>query len=155
MKRKISVLYATETGNAEGIAETAVSDLKDRGFEAEEFNLGDYAFETLKEEQDVLVIASTWGDGDPPEEAIDFYESFTQAEPLGLCEVRFAVFALGDSAYEHFCKHGKELDEHFARHGAARLFERVDCDLDEDEQYPFWMEKVIALLEREPAASAT
>ncbi|MEM9444979.1 MAG: flavodoxin domain-containing protein [Verrucomicrobiota bacterium] len=146
MNRKTTVLYASQMGAAAELGGRAADDLTEAGIETTDVDLSDYNLENLKSEQDVLIIASTWGEGEPPDDCLDFYEALTSQDPLGLSDLRFATFALGDSSYEHFCKHGKDLDEHFERHGGRRMIERVDCDMDEQEQYPIWIEKVIKIL---------
>ncbi|MEM9446130.1 MAG: flavodoxin domain-containing protein [Verrucomicrobiota bacterium] len=146
------VLFATQTGNAKTIAEKAVEQLDEAGFKSAETDLAEYALEDLKNEQDVLVIASTWGEGEPPDECIDFYEDITSRDPLGLSNLRFAVLALGDSSYENFCQHGKDLDHHLERHGGKRLIDCVECDLDEEEQLPEWVNKLVSVLRNNSAS---
>ncbi|MEM6822973.1 MAG: flavodoxin domain-containing protein [Verrucomicrobiota bacterium] len=146
MNEYVTVLYASQMGAAKELAGRAADDLTEAGIEAYDFDMGEYSTEKLKNDQRVLVIASTWGDGEPPDDCEEFFEAFTDAEGLDLSHITFAVMALGDSSYEHFCKHGKDLDETFEKHGASRLKERVDCDLDEQEKYPDWIREVAVLL---------
>lgn len=146
MNDNITILFATQTGTAEEIADRAVEDLTEAGFAASSKNVCDYQIDQLKDESRVLVVASTWGEGEPPDDCEDFYEAFVKGDALDLSHVRFAVFALGDTAYDDFCQHGKELDEAFERHGATRLHARVDCDLDQDERYPDWIAELKGLL---------
>jgi len=146
MNPTIHILYATQTGTAEELAEQAVKDLQESGLEAAAVNLSDFSVDQLSELQNVLVIAATWGEGEPPDDCVDFSEAFFDAEGLELKHLQYAVLALGDTAYDDFCKYGKDLDETFERHGAVRLKPRVDCDLDQDERYPEWIREVAALL---------
>lgn len=150
MNDNITILFATQTGTAEELADRAVEDLTEAGFTARSHNLCDYQADQLQHESRVLVIASTWGEGEPPDDCEDFYEAFVKGEAFNLSRLRFAVLALGDTAYDDFCQFGKDLDEAFQRHGATRLCARLDCDLDQDERYPDWIEGLKTLLARVP-----
>jgi len=99
------------------------------------------------------MIASTWGEGEPPDDCEEFHEAFVKGDTLDLSHLRYAVLALGDTAYDDFCQFGKDLDEAFARHGATRLKDRLDCDLDQDERYPDWIAELKSLLADQPATA--
>jgi len=142
MSEKVTVLYASQMGAAKELAGRAADDLTAAGVESLDVDLGEYEVSQLAEETNVLVIASTWGEGEPPDDVEEFYEAFKEAEGLDLGHINFAVMALGDSAYEHFCGFGKELDELFATYGAKRLKTCVECDLDEQEKYPGWIQEM-------------
>jgi sulfite reductase alpha subunit-like flavoprotein len=101
-----------------------------------------------------LLVASTYGDGEPPDDAASFWEAVVYGNSLDLTGVRFSVLALGNTTYDHFCKCGRELDAALERHGAARLYPRVDCGVDYDAPAKRWMEGVIAILRREQNFSA-
>ncbi|MEM9400366.1 MAG: flavodoxin domain-containing protein [Verrucomicrobiota bacterium] len=146
MKDRIAVLFASQLGNAEEIAGRAVDHFEEANLSAELFNLEEYQLDDLKDESKVIVVASTWGEGEPPDNACEFYDAVMAAEGSMLSNIHFAVFSLGDSSYEHFCKCGKDFDEQFEKLGAKRVLDRIDCDCDEQDQYPIWIEKITKVL---------
>lgn len=149
----VTVLYASQSGNAEDLAAQAIKDLNDSGIFAQSFNMMDYTVAQLQADTRVLIIASTWGDGEPPDEAEEFYNALLEAPAMKLPNLQYAVMALGDSYYEAFCQFGKNLDSVLDLYGAVRLRPRLDCDMDHEEQYPDWIKEMVVLLaERHPAA---
>ena len=146
MNPQVTVLFATQTGTAEDLAGQTADHLTRAGIPARAVNLDRYAVDELKEESRVLVIAATWGDGEPPDDCIDFFEAFTAAEGLDLSHLSYAGLALGDSNYDAFCGHGKDLDAVFAKYGAQPLRERLDCDMDHDEKLPEWLDDITTRL---------
>ncbi len=145
MNQTITVLYASQMGAAQELAGRAADDLTAAGLNSLDVDLGEYQIEQLAEETKVLIIASTWGEGEPPDEAEEFYQAFKETEDLDLGHIQYAVMALGDSSYEHFCQFGKQLDELFAKHGAIRMRPCVECDLDEQERYPNWIREMAVM----------
>lgn len=151
---RVTVLYASQSGNAEDLASQAVTDLNESGIAAQSFNMMDYTLEQLQADTRLLIIASTWGDGEPPDEAEEFYNSLLEAPAMKLPHLQYAIMALGDSYYEAFCQFGKNLDSVLDLYGAVRLRARLDCDMDHEEQYPDWIKEVAVLLaERNPIAA--
>lgn len=138
----LTILFGTESGNAEALAAKALAEAKDRGFKATVKGMDTYKTKDLAKEKNILVIVSTWGEGDPPESAIDFYEFLHGEKAPKLPNVKYAVMSLGDSSYEHFCQTGKDFDKRFAELGATRAFDRVDSDVDFDEPYARFMSQV-------------
>jgi sulfite reductase (NADPH) flavoprotein alpha-component len=112
-------------------------------------DVASYKQRHLKDAQDLLVIASTHGEGDPPQSAVDFFEFLEGRKAPRLPDLRFAVLALGDSTYEKYCEAGKRLDRRFEELGATRLLPRVDCDVDYDEPAAAWLDKAIDALASE------
>src|SRR3546814_3345984 len=100
--------------------------------------MADYNVRQLGQEQDLLVIVSTYGEGDPPQPATGFFEFVEGRKAPKLDGVRFAVLALGDSTYEYYCEAGKRLDRRLEELGATRLAPRVDCDVDYEEPAEGW-----------------
>ncbi|MEX3635123.1 assimilatory sulfite reductase (NADPH) flavoprotein subunit [Paraburkholderia sp. BR14320] len=144
--RRLTVLYGSETGNSAALARTLAEQAAQRGLVASLHDMASYKVRQLKDEQDVLVVASTYGEGDPPQSATDFFEFVEGRKAPKLNGVRFAVLALGDSTYEHYCEAGKRLDRRFEELGAERLAQRVDCDVDYEQPANAWIEQTLALL---------
>ena len=102
----------------------------------------------------VLVIASTYGDGEPPEDAAPFWNTVVRGNHLDLRRVKFSVLALGNTTYDHFCKCGRDFDAALERHGAARFYPRVDCDADYDTAAAAWMDGVVGHFQRQSFAAS-
>ena len=154
---ELTVLYGTESGNSEGLADQMVKAAKSKGFKAKAVNMADIKVAKLKEMENLLIIVSTWGEGDPPETVTDFYEAFMSDKAPKLGNTRFSVLGLGDTSYEDFCKMGKDFDARLETLGAKRISDRVDCDVDFDDDFETWKQQVLAALvaEATPAAVAT
>ncbi|WBX85135.1 assimilatory sulfite reductase (NADPH) flavoprotein subunit [Sphingosinicella microcystinivorans] len=152
--RKLAILYGTETGNAAEVARALQAAAKAAGLEPALFDMADYKVRRLAEEQDLLVVVSTYGEGDPPQPATGFFEFIEGRKAPKLDGVRFAVLALGDSTYEYYCEAGKRLDRRFEDLGAARLAARVDCDIDYEDPAAAWAEAVVAQLAAEAKTAA-
>ncbi|MBN8963662.1 MAG: assimilatory sulfite reductase (NADPH) flavoprotein subunit [Rhizobiales bacterium] len=150
--RTLTVLYGTETGNSRGLAKTVAEVAKQQGIVATVSDMADYKTRKLKDEQDLLVITSTHGEGDPPQSAVAFFEFLEGRKAPKLPDLRFAVLALGDSTYEKYCEGGKRIDRRLEELGATRLEARVDCDVDFDEAAPGWIKAVVAKLAPQDSA---
>ena len=99
---ELLILYGTESGNAESLAEQTLEKANKLGFKAKISNMAEISLATLKKADNLLVIVSTWGEGDPPETAADFYEAFMADSAPKLDSINYSVLALGDTSYEHF-----------------------------------------------------
>lgn len=151
--RTLTVLYGTETGNSRGLAKAVAEAAEQQGIVAAVSDMADYKTRKLKDEQDLLVITSTHGEGDPPQSAVAFFEFLEGRKAPKLSDLRFAVLALGDSTYEKYCEGGKRIDRRLEELGAKRLEARVDCDVDFDEAAPAWIRAVVAKLAPQEAAA--
>ncbi|WP_144107864.1 sulfite reductase subunit alpha [Paraburkholderia sp. BCC1886] len=149
---KVTLLWASQTGNAESLTERYATRLMESGFEIRTSCMADYPASALAKAQYVLLMSSTFGDGDAPDNAQTFWTQLNSAEAPDLAGVHFAVLALGDRNYDQFCGHGRRLDERFAARGASRLLERVDCDGEYQESADAWLERVIVRINEEDAA---
>lgn len=142
---KLTVLYGTESGNSEALADRAVKAAKKSGFQAVMKNMADISPADLSKVPNLLVVVSTWGDGDAPETAVSFHKEF-MASDLDFSQTRFSVCALGDTSYEQFCKIGKDFDIRLEQFGGTRISARVDCDLDYEEPFATWLVASLAAL---------
>src|SRR5690606_6105576 len=122
-KPPITILYGTESGNAEALADQAKKELTKRGFKVAVKDMGDIEPAALEKMENLLVIVSTWGEGDPPERVVPFYEKFMKNGGADLRKTRFAVCGLGDTSYSEFCKMGKDFDARLEALGGSRIFE--------------------------------
>ena len=152
----LTILFGTESGNAEALAAQARKVATKLGFAPKVVDMADTTPEQVAEMQNVLVIASTWGEGDPPQRAVDFLESLMADDAPRMDKLRYAVLALGDRAYVQYCEVGKRFDERLAALGAARVTDRIDCDLDYEAPATSWIDAALAVLKPadEPATVA-
>lgn len=146
-KPEITVLFGSQTGNAEKLARALWEKLVGQGFAARVEGMGAYKTARLKTDRYLLVITSTYGEGDPPDDARAFYEFLLGKKAPKLDGAQFSVLALGDSSYEYFCKTGHDFDGRLAELGASRLLPLVECDVDFEETADAWMEDVLGRLE--------
>ena len=144
------VLYASQTGNAQTIAESLYQDLSSNGIDAVLKSTLDIKLKELKDYSAILVTASTHGEGKPPDDAIEFHEAFTSKKGAKkrpkLEGVKHAVLGLGDSSYEFFCQTAKDFDKALGDSGSVALHEAVLCDVDYDDPAQGWVNQVTASL---------
>ena len=145
----LTVLFATESGNAEALADIARKAAGKLGFAARVLDMADATPAQVAGAQNLLVIASTWGEGDPPQRAIDFHSALMADDAPRLEGLRYAVLALGDRAYAKFCETGRLFDERLAALGATRVADRIDCDLDYEAPANAWIGATLTHLQTE------
>lgn len=151
----VTLLWASQTGNAEALAERFAQRLRDAGITVELSAMADFPASKLASTHTLALISSTFGDGDPPDNGEGFWHSLSTAETR-LESLRFAVLALGDPNYEQFCNHGKQLDQRLLELGATRLLERVDCDTEFEALADAWLLRFQqTLAPAKPVAPAT
>jgi len=155
---KIAVLYGSQSGTAEGLARKITKELKSRGHIPTLTSLEGYTAAALVAESYAILIASTYGEGEAPESARPFYEQLCLQHFPCAQNLNYAVLALGDSNYEHFCKFGIDLDNKLASLAANRICDRVDCDIDLDVAFAQWMTilftRLDAIVSTRPARTA-
>jgi sulfite reductase (NADPH) flavoprotein alpha-component len=140
---RLTILYGSETGNAERVAQQAAEAAEARGLAARVVDMADYKPRELRDERLVMIVTATHGEGAPPDPAADFYEFVHGRKAPKLGETKFAVLALGDSSYEFFCKTGRDFDARLEQLGAERLTDRLDCDVDFEEPAAQWVDKAL------------
>lgn len=150
----LGVLYASETGTAEGLARKFARTAKAQGFDATARDIGTLSLDELAKLGQTIVIAATHGEGDPPDSAVAFTRMLKEAAGTPLAGLGYTVFALGDSTYLKFCAYGAFLDQRLAELGATRLAERVDCDGDPSTPYAAWCDRIMSLIAERSGASA-
>ncbi|MEJ7439697.1 assimilatory sulfite reductase (NADPH) flavoprotein subunit [Staphylococcus hominis] len=149
-KRAITLLYGSETGNAQGLAEIFEERLSNIGHNVTLKAMEEFKPKNLKNVEDLFIITSTQGEGDPPDNAAELHEFIHGRKAPKLEGVRFSVLALGDQTYEFFCQTGRDFDKKLEELGAERLYERVDCDVDYEEDAEKWMANVINTIDSAP-----
>ncbi|MBU8905004.1 assimilatory sulfite reductase (NADPH) flavoprotein subunit [Desertibacillus haloalkaliphilus] len=147
VSKDVTILYGSQTGNAEGLAEQAGKTLEGRGFNVTVSSMSDFKPKNLKKLENLLIVVSTHGEGDPPDNALSFHEFLHGRRAPKLDGLRFSVLSLGDSSYEFFCQTGIDFDKRLEELGGKRLFKRVDCDVEFDEPAAKWIEGVRSELE--------
>ncbi|MDX6155978.1 assimilatory sulfite reductase (NADPH) flavoprotein subunit [Bacillus subtilis] len=154
VSKEVTVLYGSQTGNAQGLAENAGKQLEQSGFQVTVSSMSDFKPNQLKKVSNLLIVVSTHGEGEPPDNALSFHEFLHGRRAPKLEDLRFSVLALGDSSYEFFCQTGKEFDQRLEELGGKRISPRVDCDLDYDEPAAEWLEGVLKGLNEAGGGSA-
>ena len=144
---KITVLYGSQTGNSKNIAESLHTALSLNGNQAELKNLLDYRPQQLKKEQRIIVVISTQGNGEAPDEALAFYKFITGKRAPRLENLEFAVLGLGDSSYDDYCQTGKDVDNALEKLGAKRFHNRIDVDLDFEDDVITWKKDILSKTE--------
>lgn len=141
--KEVTILFGSQTGNAQSLAKMAGQTLEGNGYRATVSSMSDFKTNQLKKVENLLIIVSTHGEGDPPDNALSFHEFLHGRRAPELEGTNFSVLSLGDSSYEFFCQTGKELDSRLEELGGTRIYPRVDCDLDYDELAGEWIEGVL------------
>lgn len=150
----ITVISASQTGNARRVSEQLRDDLTAAGLSVTLVNAGDYKFKQIAQEKLLLVVASTQGEGEPPEEAVALHKYLFSKKAPQLTGTAFAVFGLGDTSYENFCQTGKDFDTRLGELGAERLLDRADVDVDFKAAAEAWRNQVVEVLkQRVPQAT--
>jgi sulfite reductase (NADPH) flavoprotein alpha-component len=135
----LTILFASESGNCEKLAGDMAKQARKLGFKPQTVDMADLDVADLAKAKRLVVIAATWGEGEPPARAVRAYGELMGEGAPRLDGIEYGVLALGDTAYAEFCAIGKKIDERLAVLGAKRAVERVDCDLDFAEPASQWI----------------
>ena len=150
---RVLILFGTQTGNSESVANKLGRKLTAAGVPVRVANFSEYGFLDLSKETRVAAITSTYGEGQMPDDALAFWKSLCSPKARRLDTMEFAVLGLGDSSYEKFCQAAKDLDKRLENLGAKRALPRVDCDLDFAEPSAKWIDAVVDLWKPEEAVA--
>ncbi|HET6605565.1 MAG TPA: flavodoxin domain-containing protein [Rhodopila sp.] len=154
-KAPLTILFATESGNSEALANHARKAAARLGFAAKVIDMADTTPAEAAKIENLLIVAATWGEGDPPQRAQDFYEALMADNAPRFDKTRYAVLALGDRAYAQFCHIGRRFDERIAALGGARIADRIECDLDFEKPAAGWIETTLDRLNAEVGGGDT
>ncbi|WP_338652450.1 assimilatory sulfite reductase (NADPH) flavoprotein subunit [Sporosarcina psychrophila] len=155
ISKEVTILYGSQTGNGQALAEKLTKNLKAEEFQVTLASMNEFKPNSLKKIENLLLIVSTHGEGDPPDNALPFYEFLHGKRAPQLDNLHYSILSLGDSSYEFFCQTGKQFDERLLKLGAKQLSPRVDCDLDYDESAAEWFTNVLATLNEQQGSSST
>ena len=142
----LTILYGSQTGNAKGVAQQFQAQAEAAGYTSKLISMADYKPRQIKAETHVAVFVSTHGEGDAPDDAVEFHEFLGGKKAPKLDGLKYAVLGLGDSSYEFFCQTGKDFDERLGMLGGSAVVARQDCDVDYEESAKSWGEQLIAAL---------
>ena len=149
----VTVLSASQTGHAREVADKLHAALAEQGINAKRISAADYKPKTIADEQVLLLVTSTQGEGEPPEEALSLHRLLFGKKAPPLPALRFAVCGLGDSSYPDFCQAGKDFDARLAELGGERLAPRADCDVEYQTPAAAWIADLVPRLAAlQPAA---
>ena len=145
MSEILHIVYGTQTGTAEELAFDIEKLSKEKGFKSEVFELDDITMDKLQEIKKLLIVTSTTGDGEVPDNGLTFWENLSSLNELNISNLKYGVLALGDSSHYDFCNAGKIIDEKLKNLGANRIIDRQECDFDTEGSIE-WSKKFLSLI---------
>ncbi|MDR2902743.1 MAG: flavodoxin domain-containing protein [Lactobacillales bacterium] len=145
---EIKVLFGSETGHAEELAQNTQKFLTEKGFSANVYDMDKVSLNDLKTAKTVLILTSTWGDGEAPSNAEKLHSALKEATGDQLTGVTYAVFAIGQSWYDHFCQAGIDFDAYMEKLGAKRILPLEKSDDDYDATHPTWLNALLSILHK-------
>ncbi|RMX06493.1 sulfite reductase subunit alpha [Corticibacter populi] len=152
---KVHILYGSQTGNAEGLAQSAAAVARSQGLAPVVQALGEVDLEVFATMRHVLIVTSTYGEGEMPDNAQLFWDAISASTAPRLEQMHFAVLAIGDTGYDGFCQAGKVIDMRLEQLGAKRLAERVDCDVEYEEAASAWIASAMPRLASSAGSSGS
>lgn len=154
-RQPLTILYGSESGNTETLALKTKKLAAKLNFDAKVVDMADADLATIAKSKNLIVYISTWGEGDPPQRAVDFHKALMADDAPRFEGVRFAVLALGDTAYVNFCQTGREIDTRLEALGGTRVADREDLDLDFQKAAAAWTDKALQVIAPAEAAPTT
>ncbi|EPC4930437.1 assimilatory sulfite reductase (NADPH) flavoprotein subunit [Vibrio cholerae] len=151
---KLTIIFASQTGNAKGVAQALLKEAQAAGIQAQLFDASDYKGKDLAKETHVIFVVSTNGEGEAPDNALALHEFLRSKKAPKLPNLKFGVLGLGDSSYQFFCQTGKDFDQFLENLGAQRLVERLDADVDYQAAATEWRKQVLSILKDELTGAA-
>ncbi|EGR0495133.1 assimilatory sulfite reductase (NADPH) flavoprotein subunit [Vibrio cholerae] len=151
---KLTIIFASQTGNAKGVAQALLKEAQAAGIQAQLFDASDYKGKDLAKETHVIFVASTNGEGEAPDNALALHEFLKSKKAPKLPNLKYGVLGLGDSSYQFFCQTGKDFDQFLENLGAQRLVERLDADVDYQAAATEWRKQVLSILNDELTGAA-
>ena len=145
------LMFGSQTGTGEQLAKRIANEAGKRGFAPRVVDMNAFASVDLRQEQRLLIVTSTWGDGDPPDNAAAFWQHLNSEAAPKLDHLNFSVLALGDKNYSDFCGAGKKFDDRLEKLGAKRVHPRGECDVDYEPSAKAWMEGLWPVLKPDGA----
>lgn len=152
----VTILYGSQTGNGRGVAKALADKAQAQGYAVNLASMGEYNVRQLKQEAVLLLVVSTHGEGEAPDDAIELHKFLASKRAPKLDNLHYSVLALGDSSYEFFCQTGKDFDARLAALGAKSLLPLIECDVDYEAAAGQWhadvLEAVKPLIETSSAS---
>ena len=139
----LTILYGSQTGNAKGVAKSLAEQAHAQGLTVDLKSMGEFKPKSIKNVTHLLIVASTNGEGEAPDDAATFHEFLSSKKAPNLSHLQYSILALGDTSYEFFCQTGKDFDEYLRKLGAKQIAPRVDCDVDYEDAALAWSTEII------------
>jgi sulfite reductase (NADPH) flavoprotein alpha-component len=139
----LTILFGSQTGNAKGVAKALAAQAQAEGLTVDLKSMSDFKPKSIKNLTHLLIVASTNGEGEAPDDAIALHEYLGSKKAPKLDDLRYSVLALGDTSYEFFCQTGKDFDDYLSKLGAKQITARVDCDVDYEAEVKAWSETIV------------
>ena len=152
---QLHILFGSQTGNAEALAQTAAKAARARGLVPVVQGLGEVDIEVFASMRHVLIVTSTYGEGEMPDNAEMFWQALSASTAPRLEQMHFAVLAIGDTSYDGFCQSGKFFDMRLEQLGAKRVYDRIDCDIDFEEPSSAWIDSSMPQFAASAGSSGT
>src|SRR5215469_14397121 len=149
------ILFGSQTGTSEKIARQIAKESKAFGCNSRVVDASAHATIDWTKETNLLMVTSTYGDGDMPDNAQNFWEWLQTENAKALAHLSFSVLALGDTNYENFCAAGRKIDERLERLGAKRIHSRTDCDVDYETKTKEWINSVLSVFAPSQSSAGT
>lgn len=142
----ITIGFGSQSGNAQNLAQVIADQFENEGLTTQVVDMGEVNPEKMAELKKLIIVTSTYGDGEAPDNASEWLSYLKFNEDVSLIGLKYAVLGLGDTYYPHFCQCAKDFDHYLSKRGGHALMQRLDCDLYYEEQYGDWLVQLIKVL---------